>query len=65
MNEEERKNHCYLGDGVYAEFDGYGIWLRTGNHEDHLCTNRIYIEPSVHKNFIDFLVRLKLENKNE
>jgi len=47
MTEEERKIHSYIGDGVYAEFDGYGIWLRTGNHEDHLCDDKIYIEPSV------------------
>ena len=47
MNEEERKNHVYLGDGVYAEFDGFGIILRTGNHQDHLCDNKIYLEPNV------------------
>lgn len=31
----------YLGDGVYAHFDGYQIWLTT--HEGH----RIALEPSV------------------
>lgn len=24
--------HRYLGDGVYASFDGQHIWLRTGSH---------------------------------
>jgi len=24
----------YLGDGVYAEFDGYGIWLKANNYEN-------------------------------
>jgi hypothetical protein len=35
----------YLGDGVYALFDGYGIWLHAN---DHLTpTDRIYLEPEV------------------
>ena len=35
----------YLGDGVYAIFDGFGIWLHAN---DHRCpTDRIYLEPSV------------------
>lgn len=37
----------YLGDGVYASFDGYYIWLRTGSHLDAEATNRIALEPSV------------------
>ena len=24
-------NQTYLGDGVYAEFDGYQIWVWTSN----------------------------------
>lgn len=47
MNEDERKNYAYIGDGVYAFFDGYGIWLRTGNHEELLCDDKIYLEPDV------------------
>ena len=50
MNEEERKNYCYLGDNVYAFFDGYGIWLRTGHHEDLKCDDRIYLEPRALEN---------------
>jgi len=35
----------YLGDGVYAIFDGYGIWLHANDHE---CpTDKVYLEPSV------------------
>jgi len=37
----------YLGDGVYASFDGYYIWLRTGSHLDAEATNRVALEPSV------------------
>ena len=37
----------YLGDGVYASFDGYYIWLRTGSHLDADADNRVALEPSV------------------
>lgn len=55
MNDEERKNHCYIGDGVYAQFDGIGFWLRTGDHRDELCDNKIYMEVSVLNSFFDFV----------
>lgn len=47
MTPEERENYSYLGDGVYAYFDGYGIWLRTGDHREERCDNKIYLEPEV------------------
>lgn len=47
MSDEERKNYCYLGDEVYAFFDGHGIVLRTGHHEDEHCDQKIYLEPDV------------------
>jgi hypothetical protein len=37
----------YLGDGVYASFDGYHIWLQTDSHLEHEATNRIALEPEV------------------
>lgn len=41
MNPEK----VYLGDGAYAESDGYGIWITT---EDGIrTTNRVYLEPEV------------------
>lgn len=27
-------NHKYLGDGVYASFDGFQIWLHVGDHRN-------------------------------
>jgi hypothetical protein len=65
MTEEEKKNYSYLGDGVYSFFDGYGIWLRTGNHEETLCDEEIYLEPEVLKNLnlFDQRVRTKKEEK--
>ncbi len=42
----------YLGDGVYASFDGYQVWLRTergdGWHE-------IALEPSVFESLIGYV----------
>lgn len=35
----------YLGDGVYADFDGYGITLKANDHENP--TDTIYLEPEV------------------
>lgn len=40
------KNHEYLGDGVYASYDGWHIWLRTGSHDSE--ENKIALEPSVY-----------------
>ena len=35
----------YLGDGVYAKFDGMGIWLHANSHDRP--TDRIYLELPV------------------
>jgi len=35
----------HLGDGVYAIYDGYGIWLHTNDHR--FPTDRVYLEPEV------------------
>lgn len=64
MTEEERKNHCYIGDGVYAEWDGYGYWLRTGHHEEARCDNKIYLEPKVLESFNRFHKHLQ-DTRNE
>jgi len=33
----KEENETYIGDGVYARFDGYQIWLRAprGDSPDH------------------------------
>jgi hypothetical protein len=42
----------YLGDGVYAAFDGRGAWLTA---EDGVrATDGIYIEPEVMKALVVF-----------
>lgn len=37
------RKETYLGDSVYASFDGYVIWLRTGDGNNQ----RIALEPAV------------------
>ena len=46
----------YLGDGVYAEYDGYGIELKANEYENP--TDTIYLEFEV----IEALIRYY--NKN-
>lgn len=50
MSPSERENHCYLGDGVYAEHTPENLILRTGSHMDQDCDNIIYLDHSVLKN---------------
>ena len=44
---------CYLGDGVYAAFDGFGIWLTAENGLS--ATDAIYLEPSVYTELVRFM----------
>jgi len=41
----EKRPASYLGDGVYAIFDGHGIWLHANDHANP--TDKIYLEPNV------------------
>ena len=45
----------YLGDGVYASFDGYQIWLAVNHHEN----NVVALEPYVFSNLCEYVKRLK------
>jgi hypothetical protein len=42
----------YIGDSVYAEFDGYHVKLTTENGYPDDPRNTIYLEPAVLKNLI-------------
>jgi hypothetical protein len=55
----------YLGDGVYATFDGYHVWLRTGSHEEREATNSIALEPAVFEALLVYQRKLveKLERE--
>lgn len=54
----EKRPADYLGDGVYAISDGYGIWLHTGSHDRP--TNRVYLEPQV----MEALTRFEKNSKS-
>lgn len=45
----------YLGDAVYASFDGYQIWLRTGDGGNQ----RIALDPSVFCALVAYEQRLR------
>ena len=41
----DARARVYLGDGVYAAHDGFGIWLTAENGIE--ATDAIYLEPEV------------------
>jgi len=50
MNE----NDIYLGDGVYASFDGYQIWLAVNHHEN----KQVALEPKVMEALLEYANRV-------
>lgn len=57
-----REGERYLGDGVYASFDGYQIWLRAprerGDHE-------IALEPEVWRALVEYRNSLKGKGRDK
>lgn len=53
MNEE------YLGDGVYASYDGYQIKLMANDHK--IPTDIIFLDSHVVKALVDFAQRMEGE----
>lgn len=47
----------YLGDGAYADFDGYHVVLTT--EDGRSIQNRVCLEPEVLHNFEQYVQRLK------
>ncbi len=41
----------YIGDGVYASFDGYGVILDLRAEND---TTRVYLEPEVFARLVEY-----------
>lgn len=52
----ENTNQEYLGDGVYASFDGYQVWLAV-NHHDNQC---VALDPNVLMRLIGYAASLGL-----
>ena len=53
------EHETYLGDGVYASFDGYQIWLAVNHHENRV----VALEPSVLDRLYKYVETLKDDNK--
>ena len=51
-------NKVYLGDSVYADFDGYGVILTTEN--GYGPSNTICMEPEVVNSFINYAKKMGL-----
>lgn len=52
---------AYLGDGCYADFDGFGLVLTTENGIRE--TNRIVLEPEVYTALTQYVEQLKPEQE--
>jgi hypothetical protein len=48
----------YLGDGVYADFDGYHIVLKANDNQNP--TDTIYLDPAVLRALSNYIERLGL-----
>ena len=53
--EMTKENSDYIGDGVYAGYDGMGIWLHVGSHD--FPTDKVYLEDFVFGALIKFAKR--------
>lgn len=56
MSDEVLPPAEYLGDGVYASFDGYQIWL-AANHPH--SNQRVALEPEVYAALLQYADRVK------
>jgi hypothetical protein len=50
----DNQQDAYLGDGVYASFDGYQIWLAVNHHENR----QVAIEPKVMRQLLAYASRV-------
>jgi hypothetical protein len=55
----------YLGDSVYAQYDGYVITLTTENGIPEDPTNTIHLEPDVLNKLMAFSKALRIMAKND
>jgi hypothetical protein len=54
---ESIREPVYLGDGLYAEFDGWQVRLYA--HNGISSTNQVFLEPDVLVAFERYLLKLK------
>jgi len=56
MNEIDLQKSTYIGDGAYAYYDGYGIWVFS--HDGIRILNKVYLEPPVFRALVEFQKRI-------
>lgn len=59
-----KNKSIYIGDGVYASFDGYAVALAVNHHDNKV----IVLEPEVWENlvrFVDNLSSIIVEEKED
>jgi len=57
MIEEDSKKYEYLGDGAYAMYDGYSIWLLANDHKNP--SDKVCLELSVFRNLLQFAKQIE------
>ena len=55
LAEQKTVEPTYLGDAVYASFDGYQVWLHLN---DHRSPGLIALEPSVYRSLVEYGKRI-------
>lgn len=51
----------YIGDGVYASFDGYQVWLAVNDHRNKV----VALEPVVAENLVKYFNKVFNQARRE
>lgn len=54
-------NNVYLGDGLYADFDGYQVRLYATNYVEQV--SEVFLDSDVLTKFLKYIDELKKEHK--
>lgn len=54
----------YLGDGVYASFDGYQIWLAVNHHDNKVVALEFSVFSALER-YVDRLIELQKQVAKE
>ena len=54
---EMKEKWEHIGDGVYVNFDGFGVWLHANSHDNP--TDKIYLEPQILDSLINYVERMR------
>jgi len=53
----------YLGDGLYAGYDGYQIWLAANDRVTGSPTDKVALDSSTARIFVHYYDKLRKEGK--